>query len=886
MKKLFWSLAFALVWVVGQPITAYAQGGGGTVINAASCNNTSVNPDIQNALNSISGAGAFKIVLPAGTCSFSQALSYPTANPITIVGATTCTAGCAAGSQGVGLSFNDQTNITMTAQFTLSGCSATNFCNVSGITIIPNLSTDNGVFAIFGTFPQISLRMFDMHSANTALTSGVIFKICCGYGLIDHVRWDSSAAGGAPTPLNVYGDGPSLGYANWAAASPWGTNNAIFVEDSLTNYVFNGNEGFADNYEGCSIVFRYSSFTNTMPGGWHGTDSSVNRGCVQGEYYNLNVTNTTSTSQSIGAIRSGTVLVHDNIFTKSGSGNIQQMPLQYLRVTEAGTAEQGNWGAGNALLNWTPIGVLAGGSCRGQDCRVVNTLNAADWQVSHTYNFGDVIGPTSNNSGNQNFQQTTTGTCTSGGFRPTFPTLPFLGNPNVADGTCNWNNVGAIITPSVNAGASSGFCSNHPDTAAANNAACPGGTATRFFDANGGVIPFRDQPCYGHDQVSQPCYAWNNSGSGFISPMFQSVFPVTSGVDWFSTAAPGYTPYTYPHPLQGGTLTLTPSNFMFADTGIGDASSDSPKTFMLANNSNSTVTILSISITGADPGDFSDTTPPTTCGPSLLNGATCQIYVTFTPTAIGSRAAALNVSDSDPSSPQTSTLNGMGVFESLAPDEVTFGNQVINTTSPTTKITFTYSGSGSLTLDTLSPSANFSISKSASGACNLTGMTTLLMNHSCSFLVAFGPGSTLGPISGNVTLSFTDTGDSNTTLVLPLNGVGTEVSLSLNPMPFGTVLTGTKVLHETITNKGTTPLTFSPAPTISGTGSGQFSILAYKASPPTSTCLSGTPIAQNATCTLTVQFNSTSSGTTYLETLNINDNGGGSPQTVTITAKD
>jgi hypothetical protein len=95
MKKLLWSLAFALVWIVGQPITVYAQGGGGTVINAASCNNTSVNPDIQNALNSISGAGAFKIVLPAGTCTFSQAFTgpgsnYPVNNPITIVGATTC----------------------------------------------------------------------------------------------------------------------------------------------------------------------------------------------------------------------------------------------------------------------------------------------------------------------------------------------------------------------------------------------------------------------------------------------------------------------------------------------------------------------------------------------------------------------------------------------------------------------------------------------------------------------------------------------------------------------------------------------------------------------------------------------------------------------------
>src|ERR1700728_260018 len=256
---------------------------GGTFINAASCNNTSANPDIQNALNSISGSGAFKIVIPSGTCTFSQAYSYSVSNPITLVGATTCTAGCSPGSAGVGLAFNDLTNITFMAPFTISGCSATNFCDISGLTLISGLATSNGLFAVGGVHPQVGFHIHDLHWSNTTLTSGVMMKVYSGYGLIDHVLWNSTTTGGTPTPLNIYGDGPSYGYANWADPSPWGTNQAVIVEDFQQNDSYASTEGFSDNYEGCKIVFRYGIMNGTTPGGWHGTDSSPNRGCVQGE---------------------------------------------------------------------------------------------------------------------------------------------------------------------------------------------------------------------------------------------------------------------------------------------------------------------------------------------------------------------------------------------------------------------------------------------------------------------------------------------------------------------------------------------------------------------------------------------------------------------------
>jgi hypothetical protein len=85
----------------------------------------------------------------------------------------------------------------------------------------------------------------------------------------------------------------------------------------------------------------------------------------------------------------------------------------------------------------------------------------------------------------------------------------------------------------------------------------------------------------------------------------------------------------------------------------------------------------------------------------------------------------------------------------------------------------------------------------------------------------------------------------------------------------------------TVKNLGTTALTFSSSPTITGPGETKFSVLAYSASPATSTCLNPalTSLAQNATCTYSVEFDNADATTgSVTATLNIFDNGGGSPQ--------
>ena len=220
------------------------------------------------------------------------------------------------------------------------------------------------------------------------------------------------------------------------------------------------------------------------------------------------------------------------------------------------------------------------------------------------------------------------------------------------------------------------------------------------------------------------------------------------------------------------------------------------------------------------------------------------------------------------------------------PTSITFKNQVINTTSANTKVTFKYAGTGTITLNSLvpSPSANFSINETGitTGAC-APGTTVLSTGQTCLFNVAFNPGSTLGPIPGTVTANFTADPNGITSAVLPVTGTGTEVKIT-GSLAFGTVVNpATKTLTLTITNEGTTTLTFSPAPAITGAGAAYYAVVLR--APSTSTCPTAS-LTHLQTCTIAVQFTpQPGSGNTDNATLDIYDTGGGSPQTVAITGK-
>jgi len=99
---------------------------------------------------------------------------------------------------------------------------------------------------------------------------------------------------------------------------------------------------------------------------------------------------------------------------------------------------------------------------------------------------------------------------------------------------------------------------------------------------------------------------------------------------------------------------VSPTSLTFGSQKTGTTSA--PKTVTLTNNLSSALSFVT-SFTGADPTDFAATD---NCSESVPAKSKCTLSVTFTPGAVGSRSATLNVTDSANNSPQQVSLSGTG----------------------------------------------------------------------------------------------------------------------------------------------------------------------------------------------------------------------------------
>ena len=108
----------------------------------------------------------------------------------------------------------------------------------------------------------------------------------------------------------------------------------------------------------------------------------------------------------------------------------------------------------------------------------------------------------------------------------------------------------------------------------------------------------------------------------------------------------------------GTTAKLSPTSLSFGVVAIGTIGTlKPPKTVTLTNVGTTALSITGIAITGTNVGDFFQSHD---CGSSLAAGASCTISVTFRPTAIGTRRAAVSITDSAAGSPQKVALSGTG----------------------------------------------------------------------------------------------------------------------------------------------------------------------------------------------------------------------------------
>ncbi len=108
-------------------------------------------------------------------------------------------------------------------------------------------------------------------------------------------------------------------------------------------------------------------------------------------------------------------------------------------------------------------------------------------------------------------------------------------------------------------------------------------------------------------------------------------------------------------PASAAAVFASPSAIDFGTVNLNSPSPSQAVT--LVNNTTSAVTGVTITFTGLNPSDFSQTD---TCSTTLAATSTCTINVVFTPTVSGAESANLNIADSASSSPQTVALSGTG----------------------------------------------------------------------------------------------------------------------------------------------------------------------------------------------------------------------------------
>jgi hypothetical protein len=219
-------------------------------------------------------------------------------------------------------------------------------------------------------------------------------------------------------------------------------------------------------------------------------------------------------------------------------------------------------------------------------------------------------------------------------------------------------------------------------------------------------------------------------------------------------------------PSAGAAAASVPAELQFPPTGVGTTSS--PLATMIYDLGTDALTVSNVVASS----EFAVQSNNCTTVPA--SGGSCAISVTFTPTAMGTQNGTLIIADSSPGSPHKVTLTGQGSTASLTPSptQLTFGNQLVGTTSKPQTVTLT---AGALAIQ------NFRVQVSGNFAETNNCGTSLAAFGSCQVQVAFTP---TAPGVGTGTLTITDNAP-NSPQMVPLTGTGSASGLGLDIAPGG-----------------------------------------------------------------------------------------------------
>jgi hypothetical protein len=308
-------------------------------------------------------------------------------------------------------------------------------------------------------------------------------------------------------------------------------------------------------------------------------------------------------------------------------------------------------------------------------------------------------------------------------------------------------------------------------------------------------------------------------------------------------------------------VSLSSTSLAFGYVVLNNTSAAMPVLLTSAGTTN--LSISSLSITGANAGDFAQTN---NCPSSMAPGTRCVLYVTFTPSTLAAESATLDVNDDAIGSPQTIAFSGTGGPAAvLSPASGTFGTVAIDVPSPSRNLILQNNQSVALGISSIT------LSNPDFTETNTCG-SSVAAKGACSISVTLTP-SVLGLETATLTVNDNAAAPFNA-LSSSLSGTGiAQTTVGPTSLTFAPQSVGTSSAPMTVTLKNSLlqALAFSSI-TITGADPADFT--------QTNTC--GSSVPANSGCVVSVTFRPTATGT-RTATLNLNDAANNSPQTISLT---
>ncbi len=326
-------------------------------------------------------------------------------------------------------------------------------------------------------------------------------------------------------------------------------------------------------------------------------------------------------------------------------------------------------------------------------------------------------------------------------------------------------------------------------------------------------------------------------------------------------------------------VSFSSANVNFGSQPVGMAN-NAQLPVAIMNTGDAPLTISSISITGANSGDFSAVNPEPCLASPISAGSFCAFEMQFAASVVGIEGAFLSVSDGAAGNPQVLALlgTGAGPLAVPSPTSISFGSVPVGT-SQSQAITLRNTGNQTLLITNIAVAGNniaqFPLSAD-------TCPSSLAPGVSCGFSITFTPSAT-GTFSAAVNVTDNSGNLAGAVQTIPLTGTATAAAplLNISPMAlaFAAQAVGSTSGNQTVTvvNQGSGTLNIS-AIGITGSGASSFGIVPAGSNP----CPSSGTLAPSASCTVTINFTPLSSGTKNAS-LSLSDNAAGSPQTISLT---